>query len=320
MDVKRQRGIELAEKVNIKLVGKGVENKWIVPSLNSNTRYIVELNGRNQSCTCPDHELRRCKCKHIFAVEFAISQDVQAQVNNQGQAVVTETVTATKRTAYTQDWPAYNTAQIIEKAQFQALLHDLCNGVPEPAQAMGRARLPLAEMIFSATFKVYSTVSTRRFISDLADAHEKGYISKVPHFNSILNYLEMEDITPILKRLIRRSSDPLRGLECDFAVDSSGFSGSKFEKWSYVKFNGDRKDFQEQQHRTDWLKMHLMCGVKTNIVTSVEISERYDHDSPYLNPLVNDTAKRFTMKEVSADKAYSSVENLNTIAAHRAIQ
>jgi len=59
--------------------------------------------------------------------------------------------------------------------------------------------------------------------------------------------------------------------------------------------------------------------VKTNIVTSVEISERYDHDSPFLAPLVNDTATRFKMREVSADKAYSSVENLRTIAKHKAV-
>jgi hypothetical protein len=27
-------------------------------------------------------------------------------------------------------------------------------------------------------------------MSDLRDAHAKGYISKAPHFNSIFNYLE----------------------------------------------------------------------------------------------------------------------------------
>ncbi len=50
--------------------------------------------------------------------------------------------------------------------------------------------LPLSDMIFSATFKVYSTVSARRFMCDLRDAHGKGFIAKTPHYNSIFNYLE----------------------------------------------------------------------------------------------------------------------------------
>ena len=287
MNTREQRGIELAEKMNIRQVGKGVKGKWIVPSATDKTKYTVEINGDKQHCTCLDHELRHCKCKHIFAVEYVISNEVRSEINDKGQTVVTETVTATKRTTYTQDWPAYNAAQTGEKAQFQVLLNDLCNGVAQPEQAMGRGRLPLSEMIFSATFKVYSTVSTRRFIGDLTVAQEKGYLSKVPHFNSILNYFEMENITPILHDLIRNSCEPLRGVECDFAVDSSGFSGSKFEKWSYVKYNSDRKDFVEHQQRADWIKMHLMCGVKTNIVTNVRISDRYEHDSPFLKPLVN---------------------------------
>jgi hypothetical protein len=41
-------------------------------------------------------------------------------------------------------------------------------------------------MIFSAAFKVYTTVSGRRFATDLQEAHAKGYIEKVPHYNSVL--------------------------------------------------------------------------------------------------------------------------------------
>ena len=51
----------------------------------------------------------------------------------------------------------------------------------------------------------------------------------------------------------------------------------------------------------DWLKMHLMCGVKTHIVTSVEMSGATANDSPFYKPLVDQTAKAgFKMQEVSA--------------------
>lgn len=41
-------------------------------------------------------------------------------------------------------------------------------------------------------------------------------------------------------------------------------------------------------------------------------------DSPFLKPLVTRTAQAFTLREVSADKAYSSDKNINTIEAFHA--
>lgn len=54
--------------------------------------------------------------------------------------------------------------------------------------------------------------------------------------------------------------------------------------------------------------------VKTHIVTSVEITGKDSNDSPQLLGLVEKTAKRFDVKEVSADKGYSSLENHDAIA------
>ena len=51
--------------------------------------------------------------------------------------------------------------------------------------------LSLADMAFSVTLKTYVGFSRRRLIGDLTDAHAKGYLSRVPHFNSIFNYLEL---------------------------------------------------------------------------------------------------------------------------------
>ncbi|MBV9467861.1 MAG: transposase [Abitibacteriaceae bacterium] len=321
VNARQQRGIELAEKFNIRPMGKGV-GKWIVPSATSSTtKYTVDLNSSSKRCTCPDWELRRCKCKHVFAVEYTIRKQTVTETNAQGETTVTETTQVTKKTTYRQNWPAYNTAQTQEKATFQLLLRDLCKAVPEMARekGAGRNRLPLGDMIFSCAFKVYSTVSGRRFNGDLEDAYNKGYISKKPHYNSIFNYFEMPELTPLLHELIKRSSLPLKGVEVDFAVDSSGFSGSKFDKWFYEKYDSTQQGFVRQQHRTDWLRLHLMCGIKTNVVTSVEVSGRYEHDSPYLAPLVDATAQNFTMQEVSADKAYLSAKNMHTITKHKAV-
>ncbi len=58
-----------------------------------------------------------------------------------------------------------------------------------------------------------------------------------------------------------------------------------------------------------------MVGVKTNVVTSVEVTPGTAHDSPYLPQLVKSTAVRFAVNEVSADKGYLGKGNLAAIAA-----
>ncbi len=112
-------------------------------------------------------------------------------------------------------------------------------------------------------------LSARRFASDMRDALAKGYVSKMPSFNSIFDYLQMESLTPYLKHLIAESALPLNQSRRTFAVDSSGFSTTNFVRWFDVKYGGN-----EDWH--DWMKMHLMCGVKTHIVTSVEMSHATD--------------------------------------------
>jgi transposase len=296
MDIRERKALQIA--ATTKLTRKG--DTWTVPSqAGTKKKYTVDPNPQTPHCTCPDFEARQLRCKHIFAVEFTIKREY---VDDGETQTLTETLTVKK--TYKQDWHNYNLAQTNEKAHFLAFLYELCSGIEEPVQTFGRPRLPLADIIFSAAFKAYSTVSGRRFVSDLRDAKAKGYLSKMPSYNSIFDYLKMESLTPYLKQMIADSSLPLQSIENDFAVDSSGFSTTQFVRWFDVKYGKD-----ENWH--DWVKVHLMCGVKTNIVTSVEVSRAYQHDSPYFKPLVEQTAKSgFEMKEVSADKAYLSAENL----------
>src|SRR5205823_3840069 len=208
---------------------------------------------------------------------------------------------------------AYNAAQTHEKSELQALLYELCRTIPEPEQWRGRPRLSLADIIFASTFKVYSTVSGRRFQSDLQEAKRRGFLSKMPAFNSIFRYLESEALTPYLYELIATSALPLKSIEHDFAVDSSGFSTGQFMRWLDVKYG-------KQEDRRMWLKVHLMCGVKTNIVTSVEVSNGYANDYHFYKSLVNKTSENgFKLREVSADKAYLGGENLLVTLRHGAI-
>src|SRR6478672_6716997 len=63
-----------------------------------------------------------------------------------------------------------------------------------------------------------------------------------------------------------------------------------------------------------WVKCHVMVGVKTNAVTAVEILGQNANDCPQLPNLLATTAERFTINDVSADLAYSSHDNLLSVA------
>jgi transposase len=207
------------------------------------------------------------------------------------------------RKTYPQDWPSYNKAQVNEKSQLQSLLYELCQSIEEPLQVMGRPRAPLSNLVFAMCLKVYEGMSGRRAQSDMREALQRGYLRKPVHYNTISKYLEKEELTPYLKQLIIESSLPLKAVESNFAVDSSGFATGQFSRWFDAKYG-------EEKQKHDWVKVHLMCGVKTNIVTSVEVSERHANDSPYLKPLLHATTDNgFQVKELSADKGYDSFNN-----------
>lgn len=287
MDGRQQRGMGIAAKGG--LVTKG--HLWLVPSQSHGGNYRV--NPYSGECSCPDQASTGLRCKHVWAVTFTMTAETHAD----------GTTTVTRRVTYSQEWSSYNRAQVEEKDTFLRLLADLCSGVPQPPQSRGRPRLPLGDMAFASAFKVYSRFSSRRFSSDLRDAHDRGLIARVPHFNSVTNYMASEALTPILQDLIAASSVPLRAVERDFAVDSSGFSTSRFIRWIDHKYGREAKS-------REWVKAHLMVGVTTNIVTSVQISAWNEADTRYFAPLVRSTADRFQIAEVSADKAYLSKGNL----------
>ena len=302
MDARHQKAHELADRARITFA----DGCYSVPSQSGRGSYTVILDKRDSVCDCPDFELREKACKHIMAVRLFVRR--QERGVEQDRADV-EPAAKVKRPTYKQDWPNYNAAQTNELRHFMDLLNDLCIVIPEPERA-GRGRKPvlLRDQVFAATMKIYSLFSARRFMGQMDDAHERGFLTRPMHFNSVLNALDNPALTPILHELIRQSSLPLRFVETTFAPDSSGFCTSRFIRWFDVKYGVTREE-------AEWVKVHLITGVRSNIVTAVIILDKNANDSPQLPPLVNATAKAFTVKEVTADKAYTSVENFEAVAA-----
>lgn len=210
---------------------------------------------------------------------------------------------------YPQKWEAYNKSQTSEFAMFQDILIELLDSLILSYKTIrqGRPFNDLKDMIFCCVMRAYYGKSCRRCVSFLDYAVQKQYILKKPHFNTILNYYKENAMTDILKFLIEKSASPLKDLDLDFTIDSSGFSTSLFGRWLDVRVGNDSV---KRIHK----KAHVTSGVLTNIITAIEVTPGYYADSPQFKKLVKITAKTFKIREISADKAYSSRKNLQTVA------
>ncbi len=57
--------------------------------------------------------------------------------------------------------------------------------------------------------------------------------------------------------------------------DSSGFSSTAYNRWFDHKWGSAHKAVK-------WVKLHIMCGVQSNIITVADATASMSADSPYL--------------------------------------
>ena len=292
--IRKQKGFEIANKCKI----TSQNGLWLVPSQSHpDKHYIVTLGLVKSTCTCEDFVIHALPCKHIFAVQIRIADKLDKRPRK-----------IKERPTYPQDWKAYNEAQTHEKDLFMKLLYELCLTLPEESktQGKGRPKLALRDVVFSSALKVYTTFSLRRFMCDMRTARKLEYIKRLPHFSMVSYYMEKKELSDTLLELITLSSLPLKTVETKFAIDSSGFRTTKFNEYLNEKHNVGRYH--------SWLKAHVCVGVKTNIITAVNITYDNGADHPEFIPLTTQTLRGgFQIGEMSADKAYLSADNLGHI-------
>src|ERR1051326_4049643 len=210
MDARQSKARALADRGRVMRDGDG----WVVYSLTSTNKYRVTLYP--VYCSCPDFELRQIAWKHVLAVRSAIAQERSDKLLGKPPRARGggEPIERPKPT-YKQVWPAYDAAQKNEKAEFLQLLAELCQGIIEPERKPGRGRppAPLASQAFAALFKVGSTISGRRFMTDLNDAQAKGHVGEAISHSGIARFFEDEGSFDLLRGLVQHSALPMSGLE-----------------------------------------------------------------------------------------------------------
>ena len=206
-------------------------------------------------------------------------------------------------------WHNYNESQTKEKDLFINMLVDLCYLLEEPKNnSVGRKPAKTRNIIFAIVMKQYLNISARRIQSDLKLFKKAGFIDSNIPFNTLLDHFERIELKEILKELIEISSLPLKKIERDFAIDATCFSTPRYTTYFDVRW-GRKKDSKQRK----WRKCHAVCGVKTNIITSVDITEGNVHDNKLFEPLAKDTARNFKIREFSGDKGYLAGQNFAII-------
>ena len=153
----------------------------------------------------------------------------------------------------------------------------------------------------------FPNLSTRRARSFLLSLREFNLINvKIPCFKTLSNYRENNSLQIVLDELIEESSKPLSTIEHDFATDATGIKTKLFSSWYSIRC-------QKEIKKRDHLTIHITTGVKSNIVTALNVEIKSGSDNKILREHVDKTVKNFKIKEWSGDGKYWCKDNCKKI-------
>ncbi len=249
--------------------------------------------------------------KQIYKNVNPAVRDVQARLTQYSPKPF-----GTKKT-YSQDWPIYEKACSQEKLMFLKILKDAVDHLELDYHYKGNGR-PCAyhgDILKSICIKAYHNYSWWRLESELKIARAMGIIEEVHKRSTLATYMQNPKITLLLHKLYKIIAEPLSQVEVYFAADATGISN----KYGNQRWMNIRHTKQEEKHRREYSKLHVISGVKTNVICSAKVTKGHVHESPLFKPLLDDTAKIFNIKEISCDRGYLSRKNVKAIAGIGAV-
>ena len=191
-------------------------------------------------------------------------------------------------------------------------------------------RVSAYDILFCNILRSAKQVSSYKFMPIMRDMYEKGFISTPFSANVLTRSLTSPDIRPVLEELLSLTAAPFAGIDTEYAVDSSGFTGYSYSQWcktkypnktftrrhsAYTKAVKQEKKEAEEAARKAWLKVSIISGVRSHAVFGLDIAPSYGEgtgDPSRFENVVNQALKYFTVDTVvTADKAYSTKKIYN---------
>jgi hypothetical protein len=153
----------------------------------------------------------------------------------------------------------------------------------------------------------FPNLSVRRARSFLLMLKQfKIICNKIPCFKTLINYREDSSLQEVLDELIIESSKPLAKIENNFATDMTGIKTKLFSSWYSLRAN---KEIKKRDH----INVHITTGVKSNIVTALNVEIKKGRDNVIFREHVDITSGNFKINEWSGDGMYWAKANCTKI-------
>jgi len=205
-----------------------------------------------------------------------------------------------KRNRYERDESLYNKIQESEFLNYFEFVRHLTNSV-----CKGKRMKSIIGCLI--VWHKFPNLSTRRARGFLLLLRKFGIICvDVPCFKTLSNYRENNLLQIILEKLIEESSKPLSVIEHDFATDATGIRTSLFSSWYSLRC---KKEIRKRDHLT----IHITTGVKSSVVTALNVETKSGNDNKIFREHVDKTVKNFDAKEFSGDGKYWSKDNCSKV-------
>lgn len=156
-------------------------------------------------------------------------------------------------------------------------------------------------------WRKFPSLSVRRARGLLLLLKKFGIITvDIPCFKTLSNYNEDNSLQIILDKLIEKSSKSLSVIEHDFATDATGIRTNLFSSWFSIRC-------KKEIRRRDHLTVHITTGVKSNIVTALNVEIKSGNDNKIFREHVDKTSENFKVSEFSGDGKYWCKENCRKV-------
>lgn len=109
-------------------------------------------------------------------------------------------------------------------------------------------------------------------------------MTKVPHYNTLLERFADPTLMPKLHRLLAGSALILFPFETGFAVDGTGFGSSVYDHY-YVEKHGKKSQRRKPTKRSRWVDAKIVYGVRTHVIAAAQVTEQHaDGGEPGVMP------------------------------------
>jgi hypothetical protein len=314
-DPRSQRGLVLAQeqKDAIKTL---VGTKYLVPSATGNgSRYVVDLRAGAEMCSCLDWAEcggydRPHRCKHIWAAVYVL----KLADGNELIVPKKEWKDAERfKKTFLRDWRATNACRTKFPRLRSVLFAELIDGsgLPEPARGKrGRPAISMRDILLISGIRTLHQMTAGEAVVAIEDLCAQGIVtvSRVPHYNTLLEKFALPENMPWLHRLLAASALPLLPFETGFTVDGTGFGSSVTDHY-FTEKHGKKSQKRKPSRKHRWVEAKLVFGVRTHVIAAAQITEQHVAESPLMPELLRRViANGGRVGEWYGDAAYLSDE------------